>query len=266
MVVEDGYEFFGNRILVTVFSAPNYCGEFDNNGAVMLVNEDLLCSFEIIQALDANGEPINTMSYSNDYIKETCPSADEIPPVDENPSTVTDDTNGSNDLLKEDAVEEENNKLTKETEVINIDNNSGKEETKNEGEKIEEEKTVETMEVDSIAEGLKGVVQDVKEEIKEIVGEVSGKIMEVKGIITEKITGDGNDGDEKENKKEIQEETETNVKEEVKEELKEEVKEVKEEVTKEVEEKISKEVKEVTKEVEEVSKEVKEETTDPPAN
>ncbi|ORX44738.1 Metallo-dependent phosphatase, partial [Piromyces finnis] len=48
MVVEDGYEFFGNRILVTVFSAPNYCGEFDNNGAVMLVNEDLLCSFEII--------------------------------------------------------------------------------------------------------------------------------------------------------------------------------------------------------------------------
>lgn len=28
MVVEDGYEFFNNRKLVTVFSAPNYCGEF----------------------------------------------------------------------------------------------------------------------------------------------------------------------------------------------------------------------------------------------
>lgn len=28
MVVEDGYEFFNNRRLVTVFSAPNYCGEF----------------------------------------------------------------------------------------------------------------------------------------------------------------------------------------------------------------------------------------------
>ena len=27
-VVEEGYEFFGNRQLVTVFSAPNYCGEF----------------------------------------------------------------------------------------------------------------------------------------------------------------------------------------------------------------------------------------------
>lgn len=48
MIVEDGYEFFGNRILVTIFSAPNYCGEFDNNGAVMSVNEELLCSFEIL--------------------------------------------------------------------------------------------------------------------------------------------------------------------------------------------------------------------------
>ena len=29
MVVEDGYEFYNDRTLVTVFSAPNYCGEFD---------------------------------------------------------------------------------------------------------------------------------------------------------------------------------------------------------------------------------------------
>ncbi|VDL68257.1 unnamed protein product [Nippostrongylus brasiliensis] len=45
-VVEDGYEFFGRRGLVTVFSAPNYCGEFDNAGAVMNVDENLLCSFQ----------------------------------------------------------------------------------------------------------------------------------------------------------------------------------------------------------------------------
>ncbi|KAI9497610.1 serine/threonine-protein phosphatase PP-Z1 [Zychaea mexicana] len=48
MVVEDGYEFFNDRTLVTVFSAPNYCGEFDNFGAIMSINEDLLCSFELL--------------------------------------------------------------------------------------------------------------------------------------------------------------------------------------------------------------------------
>ncbi|KAI9327724.1 Metallo-dependent phosphatase, partial [Zopfochytrium polystomum] len=45
MVVENGYEFFAERRLVTVFSAPNYCGEFDNKGAVMSVTSELLCSF-----------------------------------------------------------------------------------------------------------------------------------------------------------------------------------------------------------------------------
>jgi serine/threonine-protein phosphatase PP1 catalytic subunit len=55
MVVEDGYEFFNERTLVTVFSAPNYCGEFDNWGAVMSVNEELLCSFELLKPLDASG-------------------------------------------------------------------------------------------------------------------------------------------------------------------------------------------------------------------
>ncbi|ORX48762.1 Metallo-dependent phosphatase [Hesseltinella vesiculosa] len=48
MVVEDGYEFFNNRSLVTVFSAPNYCGQFDNLGAVMAVDEDLMCSFQLL--------------------------------------------------------------------------------------------------------------------------------------------------------------------------------------------------------------------------
>jgi serine/threonine-protein phosphatase PP1 catalytic subunit len=47
-VVEDGYEFFHRRALVTIFSAPNYCGIFDNAGAVLLVKEDLACSFSIL--------------------------------------------------------------------------------------------------------------------------------------------------------------------------------------------------------------------------
>lgn len=44
-VVEDGYEFFQRRQLVTLFSAPNYCGEFDNSGAMMSVDDSLMCSF-----------------------------------------------------------------------------------------------------------------------------------------------------------------------------------------------------------------------------
>jgi len=48
-VVEDGYEFFAKRQLVTVFSAPNYCGEFDNAGAMMSVDETLMCSFQILR-------------------------------------------------------------------------------------------------------------------------------------------------------------------------------------------------------------------------
>ncbi|XP_002531533.2 serine/threonine-protein phosphatase PP1 isozyme 3 [Ricinus communis] len=51
-VVEDGYEFFANRQLVTIFSAPNYCGEFDNAGAMMSVDENLLCSFQILKPVD----------------------------------------------------------------------------------------------------------------------------------------------------------------------------------------------------------------------
>lgn len=50
--MEDGYEFFANRQLVTIFSAPNYCGEFDNAGAMMTIDETLMCSFQILKPSD----------------------------------------------------------------------------------------------------------------------------------------------------------------------------------------------------------------------
>ena len=44
--MEDGYGFFGkNKQLVTIFSAKNYCGDFDNDAAVMNVDGDLMCKF-----------------------------------------------------------------------------------------------------------------------------------------------------------------------------------------------------------------------------
>ncbi|KAJ1257637.1 hypothetical protein BS78_10G010700 [Paspalum vaginatum] len=47
-VVKDGYEFFADKQLVTVFSAPNYCGEHDNAGAIMSVDETLVCTFQTL--------------------------------------------------------------------------------------------------------------------------------------------------------------------------------------------------------------------------
>lgn len=48
-VVEDGYEFFAKRQLITIFSAPNYCGEFDNAGAMMTIDDSLMCSFKVLK-------------------------------------------------------------------------------------------------------------------------------------------------------------------------------------------------------------------------
>ncbi|ODV97324.1 hypothetical protein PACTADRAFT_55775 [Pachysolen tannophilus NRRL Y-2460] len=59
MVVQDGYEFFAKRKLVTLFSAPNYCGEFDNWGAVMNVKKNLVCSFELLKPADIPSDNIN---------------------------------------------------------------------------------------------------------------------------------------------------------------------------------------------------------------
>jgi diadenosine tetraphosphatase ApaH/serine/threonine PP2A family protein phosphatase len=46
-VVQDGYEFFANRRLITLFSAPHYTGTFNNDAATMNVAPDLSCSFNI---------------------------------------------------------------------------------------------------------------------------------------------------------------------------------------------------------------------------
>eukprot|EP00933_Yihiella_yeosuensis_P016955 TRINITY_DN1431_c0_g1_i1.p1 TRINITY_DN1431_c0_g1~~TRINITY_DN1431_c0_g1_i1.p1 ORF type:complete len:305 (+),score=77.02 TRINITY_DN1431_c0_g1_i1:76-990(+) len=52
-VVEDGYEFFAKRQLITLFSAPNYCGEFDNAGAMLTIDDSLMCSFKVLKPVKA---------------------------------------------------------------------------------------------------------------------------------------------------------------------------------------------------------------------
>uniref|UniRef100_A0A915IQF3 protein-serine/threonine phosphatase n=1 Tax=Romanomermis culicivorax TaxID=13658 RepID=A0A915IQF3_ROMCU len=49
-VVQYGYEFFVNKKLVTVFSAPAYCGQFDNLAGMLFVSETLACKFYCVRA------------------------------------------------------------------------------------------------------------------------------------------------------------------------------------------------------------------------
>lgn len=42
-IEQEGYAFHCNRQLMTIFSAQNYCGEFNNSASVLLINEDLFC-------------------------------------------------------------------------------------------------------------------------------------------------------------------------------------------------------------------------------
>jgi serine/threonine-protein phosphatase PP1 catalytic subunit len=51
--VIDGFDFpFAEQKIVTIFSAPNYCYEYQNKGAFMTVNEDLFCRFHQLEPID----------------------------------------------------------------------------------------------------------------------------------------------------------------------------------------------------------------------
>lgn len=68
-VVEDGYEFFAKRQLVTLFSAPNYCGEFDNAGGMMSVDETLMCSFQVSYPIIINSTTYIFLLYNFQFFK-----------------------------------------------------------------------------------------------------------------------------------------------------------------------------------------------------
>jgi len=53
-VVEEGFQFFANMKLITVFTAPNYMDEFDNNGAILEVNENMICSLHVLKPDKSN--------------------------------------------------------------------------------------------------------------------------------------------------------------------------------------------------------------------
>lgn len=54
--VQDGYEFFAGKKLVTVFSAPHYLGTFTNSAAMCKVSAGLQVSFEVLVPEDLKVE------------------------------------------------------------------------------------------------------------------------------------------------------------------------------------------------------------------
>ena len=45
-VINNGYEFFAQKKLVTIFSAPNFKGEYKNSGGMLIIDESLKLSLE----------------------------------------------------------------------------------------------------------------------------------------------------------------------------------------------------------------------------
>lgn len=52
-----------------MFSAPNYCGEFDNSGGIMTIDENLMCSFQILQPAEKKAMTLAGMARPNSGIK-----------------------------------------------------------------------------------------------------------------------------------------------------------------------------------------------------
>ncbi|MEN2500524.1 MAG: hypothetical protein MHMPM18_004680, partial [Marteilia pararefringens] len=53
-LVEDGFDFHCKRQLLTIFSARDYCGEYNNDAAVLTVDKDLLCTIKRIESKSAS--------------------------------------------------------------------------------------------------------------------------------------------------------------------------------------------------------------------
>ena len=51
-VVDDGYEFFAERQLVTIFSAPNFKGEFNNSAGISIIDESLTVNMKILRPIE----------------------------------------------------------------------------------------------------------------------------------------------------------------------------------------------------------------------
>jgi serine/threonine-protein phosphatase PP1 catalytic subunit len=61
-VVDEGHQFFNGQKLVTVFSAPNYCGQVGNQASVMKIKSNLECSFITLKPVNKKKKKQQSLS------------------------------------------------------------------------------------------------------------------------------------------------------------------------------------------------------------
>ena len=54
-LMQEGYQETHDKHVTTIFSAPNYCNEFNNSGAMMNINENLECCFQVLRPVEKVG-------------------------------------------------------------------------------------------------------------------------------------------------------------------------------------------------------------------
>jgi len=64
-LVQDGFEIWGGGRLITLFSAPNYCGEYDNSAAILIIHPDLRIDFKVMRPAGQEDYAASTLSGSN---------------------------------------------------------------------------------------------------------------------------------------------------------------------------------------------------------
>ncbi|CAA95811.2 Serine/threonine-protein phosphatase [Caenorhabditis elegans] len=65
-VVQDGYEFFADRKLVTIFSAPFYCGQTNNIASMLNIDKDMVASFMLVKPVTEIKENQNVGEKADD--------------------------------------------------------------------------------------------------------------------------------------------------------------------------------------------------------
>ena len=61
-VKQEGYEVMHDGKCVTIFSAPNYCDQMGNKGAIMIFDKDMVPTFRQFNAVEH--PPIKPMAYA----------------------------------------------------------------------------------------------------------------------------------------------------------------------------------------------------------